>query len=173
MFFRVATLYRVRGGGATTRKFKKGCPVLLGNPDKNMIIALLSQGLLSMIVVIPVILLISVIIVLFTFHSPVIPIILGIPIILVVVVIPPTLASHPSQPSHHCWVCYPRHLSQPIHPCHPSLVILVISVVPFIPATLVIPVILINSVILGPVARSMVSVNQHLIPWHRIGFDTA
>ena len=27
--------------------------------------------------------------------------------------------------------------------------------------------------ILGPVARSMVSVNQRLIPWQRIGFDTA
>ena len=26
---------------------------------------------------------------------------------------------------------------------------------------------------LGPVARSMVSVNQCLIPWQRIGFDTA
>ena len=26
---------------------------------------------------------------------------------------------------------------------------------------------------LGPVARSMVSVNQRLIPWQRIGFDTA
>ena len=25
----------------------------------------------------------------------------------------------------------------------------------------------------GPVARSMVSVNQRLIPWQRIGFDTA
>ena len=25
----------------------------------------------------------------------------------------------------------------------------------------------------GPVAWSMVSVNQHLIPWQRIGFDTA
>ena len=25
----------------------------------------------------------------------------------------------------------------------------------------------------GPVARSMVSVNQPLIPWQRIGFDTA
>ena len=25
----------------------------------------------------------------------------------------------------------------------------------------------------GPVARSMVSVNQHLIPSQRIGFDTA
>ena len=27
--------------------------------------------------------------------------------------------------------------------------------------------------VLGPVARSMVSVNQRLIPWQRIGFDTA
>ena len=27
--------------------------------------------------------------------------------------------------------------------------------------------------LLGPVARSMVSVNQRLIPWQRIGFDTA
>ena len=35
IFFRVATLYRVRGGGGgTTRKFQKGCPVLLGNPEK-------------------------------------------------------------------------------------------------------------------------------------------
>ena len=25
----------------------------------------------------------------------------------------------------------------------------------------------------GSLARSMVSVNQHLIPWQRIGFDTA
>ena len=25
----------------------------------------------------------------------------------------------------------------------------------------------------GPVARSMVSVNQRLLPWQRIGFDTA
>ena len=25
----------------------------------------------------------------------------------------------------------------------------------------------------GPVARSMVSVNQRLVPWQRIGFDTA
>ena len=25
----------------------------------------------------------------------------------------------------------------------------------------------------GPVSRSMVSVNQRLIPWQRIGFDTA
>ena len=30
-----------------------------------------------------------------------------------------------------------------------------------------------NSDNLGPVARSMVSVNQRLIPWQRIGFDTA
>ena len=91
-----------------------------------MNIALLSQGLLSMIVVIPVS---PVILVLFASQSPVIPIILGIPVILVILVFPPTLASCPSQQSHHfkrlsliVRVVYcPRHLSQPIHPCHPSL----------------------------------------------------
>ena len=51
IFFRVSTLYRV-GGGKTAGKFRKGCTVLWGNPEwqKNMNIAALSQGLLSMIV---------------------------------------------------------------------------------------------------------------------------
>ena len=50
-FFRVSTLYRV-GGEKNAGKFRKGCTVLWGNPEwqKNMNIALLSQGLLSMIV---------------------------------------------------------------------------------------------------------------------------
>ena len=51
IFFRVSTLHRV-GGGKTAGKFRKGCTVLWGNPEwqKNMNIAALSQGLLSMIV---------------------------------------------------------------------------------------------------------------------------
>ena len=60
-----------------------------------MIMALLSQGFLSMIVVIPVNPVMLLILVLFASQSSVIPIILGIPIILVIVVIPSTLASHP------------------------------------------------------------------------------
>ena len=51
-FFQVSTLYRV-GGGRTTRKFRKGCTVLRQNRElsqKNMNIAVLSQGLLSRIV---------------------------------------------------------------------------------------------------------------------------
>ena len=51
-FFQVSTLYRV-GGGRTTRKFRKGCTVLRQNWElwqKNMNIAVLSQGLLSRIV---------------------------------------------------------------------------------------------------------------------------
>ena len=51
-FFRFSTLYRVEGG-RTEREFRKGCIVLWGNPEwqKNMNIALLSQGLLCTIVV--------------------------------------------------------------------------------------------------------------------------
>ena len=50
-FFRVSTLYGVKGGG-NARKFRKGRTVSWGNPEwqKNMNIASLSQGLLSMIV---------------------------------------------------------------------------------------------------------------------------
>ena len=51
-FFWVSTSYRV-GGGRTARKIRRGCTVLWGNPEwkKNMNIALLSPGLLSIIVV--------------------------------------------------------------------------------------------------------------------------
>ena len=119
-----------------------------------MNIALLSQGLLSMIVVIPVnpgILLIPVILVLSSSKSPVIPIILGIPVVLVILVIPPTLASRPSQQSHHCRVCYPDISFNPFILFIPVSVFIVIvpviSVIPFIPATPVIPVILVPLVI--------------------------
>ena len=47
-FLRDLTLYRV-GGGRTARHFRKGCTVLRGNREMN--IAVLSQGLLSRIVV--------------------------------------------------------------------------------------------------------------------------